>query len=109
MLTVSVSDFNNNFEKYQNTPCCIENDGVQIGKFIPFKSSFFARFFNRKDDTVDGIHRPTRRLKAALRESKRMEKHPERYKGYTDLDEMWADLNKLTPAAFDINSDILHD
>ena len=44
MLTVSVSDFNNNFEKYQNTPCCIENDGVKFGKFIPFKKGPFKRF-----------------------------------------------------------------
>ncbi len=36
--------------------------------------------------------KPTRRFKAAVREAEKIAKHPERYKGYTDLDEMWKDL-----------------
>jgi len=31
---------------------------------------------------------------AALKEAEDMKKHPEKYKGYTDLDEMWADLKR---------------
>ncbi|MBO4728135.1 MAG: hypothetical protein J5631_06940 [Spirochaetaceae bacterium] len=93
MLVVSVSDFNNNLRTY-NEPVLIEENGVNIGKFIPAKTRFFSRLFRRKDDTIDGIHRPSRRLKAALRESKKMEKHPEKYKRYSNLDEMWADLRK---------------
>lgn len=31
---------------------------------------------------------------AAIKEVQEMKKHPERYKGYTDLDEMWADIEK---------------
>jgi len=30
---------------------------------------------------------------AAMNEYKEMTKHPERYKRYTDLDEMWADID----------------
>lgn len=29
---------------------------------------------------------------AAIQEVQEMKKHPERYKGYTNLDELWADL-----------------
>ena len=57
-------------------------------------SNFFTRLFSAKDDTIDGMHKPSRQLKAALRESKKMEKHPEKFKRYSNLDEMWADLRK---------------
>ena len=91
MQAVSISDFNNNFRIY-NTPVQIVENGIKIGKFIPQKSGFFARLFAKKDDTVDGIHRPTRRLKAAFREAKKMEKHPERYKTYNSPQELWDEL-----------------
>lgn len=91
MLVVSMAEFNNNIRSY-NEPVQIEENGVTIGKFIPAESNFFSRLFSRKDDTVDGIHRPTRQLKAALRESKRMEKHPERYKSYNNPQELWDEL-----------------
>ena len=97
MLVVSLADFAANPSKYAE-PVQIENNGVTLGNFMPASTGFFARLFAslfaKKDDTVDGVHRPSRQLKAALREAKYMEKHPEKYKGYTDLDEMWADLNK---------------
>ena len=93
MLVVSLSEFVAN-DEYKAMPCRIMDNGVEIGRFIPVKHGFFSRLFCKKNDTVDGIRRPTRQLKAALRESKHMEKHPEKYKRYTDLDEMWADLKK---------------
>ena len=40
MLVVSVSDFNNNLRTY-NKPVLIEENGVNIGKFIPAKTRFF--------------------------------------------------------------------
>ena len=50
------------------------------------------KHLNKKDDTIDGVHSPSRSLKAALRESKRMEKHPERYKTYNSIDEVFDEL-----------------
>ena len=41
---------------------------------------------------MDGVRRPSRQLRAALRESKRMEKHPERYKTYKNIDELYEEL-----------------
>lgn len=37
---------------------------------------------------------PNAETLAALEEVEEMKKHPEKYKGYTDLDEMWADIEK---------------
>ena len=94
MLVISMSDFNNNARLY-NEPVQIEENGVTIGSFIPAQSGFFSRLrglFSKKDDTIDGVHRPSRQLKAALRESKRMEKHPEKYKSYNDLGELFEEL-----------------
>lgn len=36
--------------------------------------------------------KPSKELKRALRESKRMEKHPEKYKTYHNVDEMFEDI-----------------
>ena len=73
MQVVSVSDFNNNFRSY-DIPVQIVENGIKIGKYIPSRSSFFARFFSKKKNNSDGELRPTGRLRAALRESKRMMK-----------------------------------
>ncbi len=91
MQAVSISDFNTNFRSY-DIPVQIVENGIKIGKFIPSKSSFFARLFAKKNNIADGELRPTRRLKAALRESKKMEKHPERYKTYNTPQELWDEL-----------------
>lgn len=91
MIVVSMADFNANFRTY-NEPVRIEENGKTLGKFIPSGFSFFSRLFTKKDDTVDGVHRPTRRLKAALHESRLMEKHPERYKTYKNPQELWSEL-----------------
>lgn len=80
MVVISMTDFINN-PKYKSAPCHIVDNGIEIGTFFP-----------KKDDTIDGIHKPSRQLKAALRESKRMEKHPERYKTYNDLGEVFEEL-----------------
>ena len=91
MLVVSMSDFNNNVRSYTE-PVQIEENGITLGKFIPKKAGFFSRLFSKKDNTIDGVYRPSRSLKAALRESKRMEKHPERYKTYDSPKELWDEL-----------------
>lgn len=91
MVVISMADFINN-PKYKSAPCRIVENGIEIGTFFPKKESFLKRFFSKKDNTIDGIHKPSRQLKAALRESKRMEKHPERYKTYNDLGEVFEEL-----------------
>ena len=93
MIVVSMADFNAEPTKYTDKPFTIEDSGY---KWIvrPVRENFFTRIFSTKDDTIDGMHKPSRQLKAALRESKKMEKHPEKYKRYSNLDEMWADLRK---------------
>ena len=37
---------------------------------------------------------PSDRLLSAIKESEEMEKHPERYKSYNSVEEMFEDLNK---------------
>lgn len=91
MLVVSLADFVSN-DEYKAVPCRIMDNGVEIGTFIPARKGLFSRFFAKKDDTVDGVRRPTRQLKAALRESNRMAKHPERYKSYDTPQELWEEL-----------------
>ena len=91
MTVVSLADFASNSVN-KSAPCRIVDNGVEIGKFVPTKQNLIVRLFARKDDTIDGVHRPTRQLKAALRESKYMEKHPEKYKSYNNIDEVFAEL-----------------
>ena len=68
------------------TPCVIFTQKETVMLVVSKKH------LNKKDDTIDGVHRPSRSLKAALRESKRMEKHPERYKTYDNPKELWDEL-----------------
>ncbi len=97
MLVVSLADFSANPQKYKNEPFCVMENGEKW-TVLPEKAplsklfNFFSRIFSHKDDTLDGVHRPSRQLKAALRESKYMEKHPEKYKAYKNIDELFDEL-----------------
>ena len=91
MLIVTPEDFSANIKTYDQ-PVQIEENGNVIGQFFPKGTSFFAKLFSKKDHTVDEVRRPSRQLRAALRESKRMEKHPERYKTYKNIDELYEEL-----------------
>ena len=97
MLVVSMSDFTNNFGAYfgnvKQTPfLVVDENGKELAEVRAPRKSILSRLFEKKDDTIDGIHKPSRALKAALRESKRMEKHPERYKSYNNLGELFEEL-----------------
>lgn len=37
--------------------------------------------------------KPSRKLKRALKEADKIAKHPEKYKGYTNIDELFKDLD----------------
>ncbi|MBO6099707.1 MAG: hypothetical protein J6P07_00020 [Spirochaetaceae bacterium] len=91
MLVISMADFKAEPVKYTDKPFTIEDSGY---KWIvrPVHENFFTRLFSKKDDTIDGVHKPSRQLKAALRESKRMEKHPEKYKTYDNIQELFDEL-----------------
>ena len=99
MLVVSLADFSANPNRYKNEPFCVIENGEKW-TVLPEKAlsplaklfNFFTRIFSHKDDTIDGVHRPSRQLKAALRESKYMEKHPEKYKAYKNIDELFDEL-----------------
>ena len=91
MLIVTPEDFSANIKTYDQ-PVQIEENGNVIGQFFPKGTSFFAKLFSKKDHTVDGVRRPSRQLRAALRESKRMEKHPERYKEYATHEDLLEEL-----------------
>lgn len=56
--------------------------------------NIFLRQAIRENAIPFSIHRevPNADTIAAMKESEEMAKHPERYKGYTDVDEMMRDL-----------------
>ena len=92
MLVVSMAEFANNPSAYENQSLF----GIDINgkRWIvrPARTNFFSRLFKKKNEIIDGVHKPSRQLRAALRESKRIEKHPEKYKSYNDPQELWDEL-----------------
>lgn len=52
-------------------------------------NNFFRKFFNKNN----GLNqKPTRGTRKSLRQAEYMIKHPEKYKGYHNLDEMFSDI-----------------
>mgnify|MGYP006916324715 CR=1 FL=1 len=79
MLVVSLNDFVSNSKEYfdhvQTAPVRIVDDnGVGIADVTAPRTGFWARLF-KKQERLPGEEIPNRRLRAAMRECKKMEKH----------------------------------
>ena len=87
MLVISMSEFASNPSAYENKPFFgLEVDGK---RWIvrPARKNFFARLFAKRkpqftDEFIDAIN-----------EAEELERNPNT-KRYTDMDQMWADLDK---------------
>jgi hypothetical protein len=86
MLVVSPADFKDNFRTYRE-PVRIEENGVTLGKFIPKTINVSTLLFRKQEK------KPSKELLAAIKEAEELERNPNT-KRYTDMAEMWADLNK---------------
>lgn len=90
MLTVSLADFTANPQKYAGAPAFSMDIGGTRWIVRPERRGFFARLFGK--GRGEGSDVPSGKLRAALRECRKMEKHPEKYKTYASHEELLADI-----------------
>ncbi len=65
MLVVSMSDIANNpgsyFGNVRQAPfLVVDGNGKEFAEVHAPRKSIFSRLFEKKDDTIDGVHKPSR-------------------------------------------------